>query len=141
MCVPACAHARANFCLKNFKKFQKISKCANSIRQVHRELFYISSISILFSTASFFTMNYLDISLFAVESDKRLRRTLRLRWGIFIFVPVEGTDIFYNKFFILQTLKAKKQGFCFLQTLKAKKQGFYFLQTFKAKKNFIFYKL
>ena len=61
-----------------------------TIREVHTELFYISIVSILCSTASFCTMIYLDMCLFAADSDKLFRRALRLRWGIFVFVPLEG---------------------------------------------------
>ena len=69
----------------------------NSIRDKHLELSYIASISLMFSIGSFFTMLFLDASFFAASSgntqeseNKTIRRILKMRWGILVFVPLEG---------------------------------------------------
>jgi len=62
----------------------------NSLVQTHRPLAYIASVSLLFSIGSVVTMTFLDVMSFAANpEDKALRRVLKMRWGLLVFVPLE----------------------------------------------------
>ena len=74
----------------------------NSIRDKHLELSYMASVSLLFSIGSFVTMLFLDASFFAASANSSkesenntIRRILRMRWGILVFVPLEGSLFFH----------------------------------------------